>query len=529
MEKNKQEFLQNVCNLYIIVLLSVLPLYTQGTYWRLGDTKYLLFRNVSIVCFGIWLIAEGYCLGSRLLQRGQLWGTAGAQRSEGKNGKAFWKGFSTVDWFVLSYGIVCVISFLASSYRETAWTGYRDWYMGTFSQLLFVGIYFFVSRYASGSPIPVYFGEAALFFVTLIGLLQRLKLDPLGLLPGFEPGDWEYSHMLSTVGNINWLCGYYSVVLGLAVAEFLHSSKRWTSALFYLVSVLSLLLLWIQGSASGILLALSCAGLCLLLGLRKIKFFERGILLLGGMLLSLAVMSALITLRKSMGTVPGDGGVREIISWGGWWLAGAAMLAFYAILKRMPLKKRQLSAKIFLLAVGLIGLTVVLVLLSTMKWDNSWGTGRGALWRLSWEGFWQLDFLHKLVGAGPDCFAEYIYTVFPAKEIISQRGHWANSIFTNAHNEWLNHLVNLGVLGVTTYLGIFIAGFRRYKRMELGIFALALYGINSIISFQQVVSTPLLFAVLGICEGRIRRGKLKEPQQDQISQGKKEAGLHEVG
>ena len=100
------------------------------------------------------------------------------------------------------------------------------------------------------------------------------------------------------------------------------------------------------------------------------------------------------------------------------------------------------------------------------------------------------DLGQKLVGAGPDCFAEYIYDVFPVRDIISPIGHWSNSIFANAHNEWLNHLVILGLAGVLAYLGIFVMGLRRYKGMALGIFALTLYGVYSLISFQQVTSTP---------------------------------------
>lgn len=38
----------------------------------------------------------------------------------------------------------------------------------------------------------------------------------------------------------------------------------------------------------------------------------------------------------------------------------------------------------------------------------------------------------------------------------------------------------------------------------LGPLAIAMYGIHSLISFQQVLNTPLLFLVLGVCEQRAR-------------------------
>ena len=49
------EFLSLLCHLLIIGLSAALPLYTGGTYWKLGDTKYILFRNLAVFCLGVWL------------------------------------------------------------------------------------------------------------------------------------------------------------------------------------------------------------------------------------------------------------------------------------------------------------------------------------------------------------------------------------------------------------------------------------------------------------------------------------------
>ena len=56
--------------------------------------------------------------------------------------------------------------------------------------------------------------------VTLIGLLQKLGYDPLGLLKGLRCGDWEFTHMLTTLGNSNWLSGYYSVMFPFSMTLF---------------------------------------------------------------------------------------------------------------------------------------------------------------------------------------------------------------------------------------------------------------------------------------------------------------------
>ena len=59
MENRKEEFLKIVCESYLIVILAVLPLYyiPWNGYYKLGDTKYYLYRNVSLLCQGIALLA----------------------------------------------------------------------------------------------------------------------------------------------------------------------------------------------------------------------------------------------------------------------------------------------------------------------------------------------------------------------------------------------------------------------------------------------------------------------------------------
>ena len=57
MENRKEEFLKIVCQIYLIAVLAVLPLYyiPWNGYYKLGDTKYYLYRNISLCCLGICL------------------------------------------------------------------------------------------------------------------------------------------------------------------------------------------------------------------------------------------------------------------------------------------------------------------------------------------------------------------------------------------------------------------------------------------------------------------------------------------
>lgn len=502
MKEDKREYLGILCKLYMIALLAVLPLYLPDGYYMLGDMKYRMFRSCTLICFGIWFLMEVYVLLCGAWYR--IRGLVVAEKGTGNRRK-----LCTVDIFMLAYGGCVLLSAICSPY-EAAWSGYRDWYMGAVSQLLFVGIYFFASRYYSYDRLTIYVAEAALAVVVVVGILNRLGLDPFGCLRGFTETAWEYSHMISTLGNINWFCGYCSVLLAFPISGYLYTKRKAKTIILYLVSVLGLTILFLQGSDSGMVLAAVAIGCCLLAGVKKPEFFLRGLLLFTGMSVGIWLMGQLITLRDAWAATPVDGWIYGKMTWGGWLVFAAVTLGFYFLCRKLSEQSgerrvRRLlvgSLAVLLLTIVTIGVFVIL------KWSQgasgAWGSGRGILWRLAWEGFLQADWSGKFIGAGPDCFAEYL-TEIGKPPIITDEDYWANAIFANAHNEWLNHLVNLGILGVGCYAGIFVAAFKRYRGMMLAVLVLAMYGVHSLVSFQQVLNTPMLFAVLGLCEATYRR------------------------
>lgn len=133
-----------------------------------------------------------------------------------------------------------------------------------------------------------------------------------------------------------------------------------------------------------------------------------------------------------------------------------------------------------------------------------WGNRRGMLWQMAWQGFCRGDLKQKLLGAGPDCFAGYLEQVLPGGTVLFDKGYFAGSIFTNAHNEWLTTLINLGVLGTAAYAAVFLTALRKYRRNSMAIMLLFTYGMYSLISFQQVLNTPFFFLLLGVCEAEQR-------------------------
>ena len=316
--------------------------------------------------------------------------------------------------------------------------------------------------------------------------------------------------MLSTIGNINWFCGYCSVMLAFPVAGYLYSKGRGKQILLYLCSVLGLTLLCMQGSTVGPVIAVVGIGICLLSGLKNPQCFRRGLLLALGVCLLFPMMGRLISLRNAQAATPVDGDIYAVMLWNIWWLLAFVIGIVYLLHTRLNGRAQKYMVRTLVL-LGVVSLGCVFgygVWSLTASGTVAWGSGRGGLWRAAITGFLEGDWKQRFVGAGPDCFAEYIYGMPTASAWIQMEGHWANSIFTNAHNEWLTQLINIGVPGMLAYLSVFVFGLKRYRGMPLGVLALGMYGVASLVGFQQVMNTPLLFVVLGICENRYRKAMI---------------------
>jgi hypothetical protein len=520
-----KEFKAVLCNIYIIFVAAAVPLYTGGSFYGIGDVKYYMFRNISILCMGLWVVLS-FAAGV-----GDIYKHKNINYVINKWIKCL-KSMSTVDYFMLAYAAVNIVSALLSSYRDTAWYGYEDWHMGAVTQLLLVGIYFFVSREYDGRAYSVYAVEAALFIIAVIGFLNRLGADTLKMYTGFGENDWAYSHMISTVGNINWLCGYMAVALPFCVAGFMYCDTQnlhvknsdverrhyilIKTAILYIISIISLSLLLVQGSDSGILITASCFVFCFIAGLlpeykeRFPLFFEKALMLSTGTFAVTGIYGGAVKFFGRMKAIPDDSVMQGLMGNAIWWILTAffAMSAYIyhiCMAKNVGVGRTVRNTILAVLFVSGVAALVYAVKYMLSDWDSF---ERGGIWKAAVQGFGQASIKGKIVGAGPDCFAEYIYRLPEINYLSVEEGYWQGTVYANAHNEWLNLLVNTGITGVVTFAGLFVSSFKRYRGMYLGVLALILYFVNSMVSFQQVLNATLLFIILGLCERQVRNHKV---------------------
>ena len=140
------------------------------------------------------------------------------------------------------------------------------------------------------------------------------------------------------------------------------------------------------------------------------------------------------------------------------------------------------------------------------KFDDDWGTYRGFIWKRSWRAFLAGTPLQKIFGYGNDMLLPVMKDMY-YDEMIALTG----KVYDNAHNEFLQYLVTLGIFGAVSYVGLVVSTFiyliRRLHR-DPALIAL-LVGIigylgAGLVYLNQPITTPFLFIMIALGVGHER-------------------------
>ena len=505
----------------IISIFVVMPFYFQEGFTHIGSDKSYFFRTGAIrlgrlilPVFALWLICFAVAAFPKR-QKGML--------------REWCRTVSVTDWLMFLYGVSALFSYTCSRYRSTALWGTKGWYMGLIPQLTLVSVYFLVSRFQfrNLARLLFYAGLAASAVVFFLACLNRFDFWPIPMANSGLP------YFISTIGNINWYCGY-AVAIGFAGVGLLWLDKgdrKWYTILLCAYVLLFFATLITQGSDSGIfafafvLLALFLCSVREEEALRLRRFWLMVLLLAGAGLLVMG-LRFLLPGRMNLTSRTGD-----LLTYSPLPIALAAVAAIGLLCgrSRPAAYQKLLQGASKLLCIGLPTAAVVFVLMIAVNtvrpgslgplsgngvftFNDKWASHRGATWSLGIRCFGEQDLLHKLSGIGPDCMADFLYAKGDGKGasealIARVREAFPNKRLTNAHSELLTILVNMGLLGMLTFGGALISSAVRWMRARgkscfaaaCGLCVLA-YMANNIWSFQQSMSLATIGVILGMGE-----------------------------
>lgn len=517
--------LRGISFFYLIMMGVVLPFYYHP------ETSYMTIGSGKAEFYNKWAFGTAKAAGVLLLlyllttavRQFLLWKKDSSRKTGGvslwvamKMGcQNFWQSLTGTELFAVCYIAALCISYLLTDYPEFAKMGADGWNMGFWPQILFLFFFLLLERTLTPRLAKAGIGLmlSASTVVFLLGLLNRYGVNPLHMEssgPGF----------ISTIGNINWYCGYWSVLFPVCCGVFLFREKVLpgsrsahtgalqqrtpASVLYDFLPVFSGIAVVIgfatgvsQGSDSGLLvlaaitlilgcfagkekeglrhfielLLLFCVSLTGLFALQHLfpernKYQTAGYLFLTGKpwglifgLLLLCLYFFLFIRKKNCA----NGRAKTVKNNCDNKLTGTADRGIVWTYRAWQILT-GLSAAALVLYIGLLifntthpGVISALDGNALFTFNTSWGSSRGATWSIGIHTFLAQNFGHRLFGVGPDSMAAYLYQSDNSTLLAEVRATFGDKRLTNAHGEWITVLVNTGLMGLLSFAAMIIS------------------------------------------------------------------------
>ena len=516
--KEKKKISFYLISLYVFIMFCVYPLYYEDGYYNMATAKCRFFLGLSIIAFLVILM-------TMVLEQ--------AMQKKRVHIAIAWKSISITEKLLYAYILMLLLSFACSDFKKNVLWGATDWYMGTIPLLLMV---FF-------SLLLMYFWQeekwlmieflvvSALVF--LLGICNRFSIYPITIQP-------QDAGFLATLGNINWFCGYMSVVSPIGIGLFVFTKEeeyryKWQKWLLFIYVMIVFVMGFCQGSSGVFLwngaLFLSLFGILLkstdgikkwlslfamwgmsgqLVRILRILFpkqynYDASSLVDTNITLIIAVIAICLYIAIDLGLCKSKSQVVELAS--ELFRKGVCRNLYMALIITVLL---WLVVSIYNTKIGISFLKENPLFL----FNESWGNGRGMIFKTSFEMFEQMSLVQKLFGVGADGFSAFAYGTPEIQS--SLYSYFGESILTNAHCEILTNLINLGIIGTAVYIGVFVTFVIRclkrgkeYAYAYIPALCVICYFANNIISFAQVLSIPYLFLILGCGESVLKRKEVE--------------------
>lgn len=495
---------QKFANLFLIGMFTLFPIFMTDKLFNVRKDRLDFFIVTNIIL--LFFIMSTYICGIDK----ELWP------------KKLFKLSSTDISFVIFF-IVCIFSTIFSEYGKDAVTGDQGRNCGLILMSAYFFSYFLISRYLKYKSIVFDIFVITGCIVCIIAIMHEFYADPFQIITQIKEDQQET--FISTIGNINLYSAFVCVVLPVAASLLVMSDSLLSTILYSVQTAVCFMGLIVSNSDSGyfgliafmaVLFVFSCSN-----AKRLFKFF----LTVFVMLLSCKILYLLSLLchekMRELDTLPHtlvfDRKVYIAIS-----AVGFIALILYLVSEKMADKPFPKAVQIvtgvlvglFILSIGAVFFYFSVIdkttnlgnLTKYLRLNDQWGTHRGYAWIRSIILFKNGGIKNILIGTGPDTFGPVIKAVY-REDMLKRHG----SVFDNAHNEYLNYLVTVGILGVLAYISILgTIIFRCVKRSKdklsflLVITVIVSYSAQALFNLATPIVTPYLFVFISIGEAFIR-------------------------
>ena len=475
-------------SVYLGCLGFGLPLIMHNAYFDITETKEAFYLLLSLAYLGGLAVIR---LGSSHVKKG-----------EGSRN--------------LRMPLICLAIFVGSHLVSAAVNGTLlkgmiapdNRYQGWLTAMVYGGVLFCIARHLYFPRWCRMLWVAGYCGVCLLGVCNGFLLDPLGVYEKIAPGD--ASRYVSTLGNLNFYGGYLALLTPMVMWWWCTEADvrvRW-----FLGAGLVLGAAGMTAASESCALGMMGATVLFpfLLGNKmEMKRFLLACLMTAGVWAGYRISMLLLPTRFYLplfiriGTQP--------LVWALWvMLLGGALCLMNKREGNQPGWKRgyafALAGAVGVMALAVLAANTILKdrplgpLERVIRFNGQWGTDRGKIWAYCGEIFGTFSPIQKLLGGGPGILNQMdgLHPLF------------LDAALDSAHNEYLQYLLTLGLVGLGAYLGLlgtlFLRAWRRGGGTALNrafLLGGVSYAAQAFVNIAQPASTPLFFGVLGMLAGSL--------------------------
>lgn len=508
----KNKVINSVVGTYVCMIFLVLPLCYHKYYFDLTKFKYKVYYiaaiGTAILLLAVQLI---FCGGIKKCKR---------------------IIFTVPDILALLFYTSILISTIFSRYRYEAFWGNEGNWMGLFFTTVIFATYWFIAR---GLKFQRWYLELFLvagLLVSCLGIAHYFGIDILGFKKNLQ--EQQKNIFVSTIGNINQYTAYLAMPVAISCALFATSEKVKATIWYYACMVVFFVAL-ILGISDNAYLTLGALFLLLPFYLFSKKAWIKRYYVIVVTFITVVWALKIFEYEKH-GVMSMDS---VFTAWGAERINVFVILVLWAFVTIMYLvdyirirtsKRLRFDLKegrklrycwmvtISVMAVIFIGMLIDVNLFGDTErygaiggylyFSDEWGSLRGWAWKAGIRSYREFSLFQKLFGYGPETFG-----------IIMINQHWeemrrtTQQTFLTVHNQYIQYLVTIGVLGVLAYLGMCItfiywmvkkSGHNKKYVIPIA-YALICYCAQDIVNFDTPLVAPILWTLVFVGISGCRR------------------------
>lgn len=417
-------------------------------------------------------------------------------------------------------GVITLCSWLINSNKiDTFWGTYGRG-MGLVSIFLCMIIYYGTSRYQGMNQWILLGTMATASIVSILAVFNNLGIDILNM----NAGEIRTSSFISTMGNLNCYAAYIGILLPFFMVLYLFCESVLSQRIYGFFCLFGMAGIVVSGSDSPYLTVGLTVLFLLFSGKTKEQYKRIGILLVEyalvhggiGVLRDIRGMEQVMILR-GLPKLMIDWRVEVVIV-----LVGALLWGLGTARTRKEQDIEQTISRLKKIGLAVLVSSIVL-LAAVLLWvnlfmdvhqakaafggwyqylylSNSWGTNRIKIWHAAITIYGRMPWKNKLFGCGPAGF------YFASQQYLTEQElavfDWGTLL--DAHNEYLQYLITVGILGVLAYLGIMIFALitccrNKGKSSNSKAFTILIvaFMIQACLNNAHIYIEPIMFMLLG--------------------------------